>query len=123
MHEAPKHNNRGTTMKERDICHQCHDICLDTLVNHCLPEGGEHVEQEHVKRMLDCIQICQTSADFMHRDSAHAAVVAEACAQICEACAESCESFDSEEMRRCAEMCRRCAEHCRALSRESRRAA
>lgn len=110
-------------MNERDICHQCHDVCLDTLVNHCLVEGGEHVEQEHVKLMMDCIQICQTSADFMHRNSNHEAAVAEACAELCEACAESCEAFDTEEMRKCAQMCRKCAEYCRSRSQGRRRAA
>lgn len=110
-------------MSERDICHQCHDICLDTLTNHCLKEGGEHVAEDHVKLMMDCIQQCQTTADFMHRNSAHVAAVAAACAEICDACAESCEAFDSQEMQDCAEMCRKCAEHCRSHSGGKRKAA
>ncbi|MCH2546446.1 MAG: four-helix bundle copper-binding protein [Alphaproteobacteria bacterium] len=110
-------------MTQRDICHECHDVCLDTLVNHCLEEGGNHVEQQHVKLLMDCIQLCQTSADFMHRNSAHAAAVAQACAEVCDACADSCDDFDSREMKRCAEICRKCADHCREVGGESRRAA
>lgn len=104
-------------MEHRDICHECHDECLDTLVNHCLQEGGEHVEQHHVKLMMDCIQICQTSADFIHRNSDYAAAVAEACAKVCDACADSCEEYDSAKMRQCAKKCRECAEHCRSMGR------
>lgn len=106
-----------------NICHECHDVCLDTFVNHCLVEGGEHVEQEHARLMLDCIQISQTCADFMHRDSDYAAQVAQACAEVCEACADSCERFESQEMKRCAEICRRCAEECRNMTRSGRKAA
>lgn len=100
-------------MHNRDICHECHDMCLDTLVNHCLEQGGAHVEQTHVRLMMDCIQMCQTCADFMHRNSRHSAAVMAACAEICEACAESCEEIGGEEMERCARMCRECAAHCR----------
>src|SRR3546814_6567247 len=50
-----------------ELCQKCHDTCLETLVGHCLPMGGKHVEQAHVRLMLDCIDICRTSADFMRR--------------------------------------------------------
>ena len=109
-------------MQQRDIAHECHDVCLDTLVNHCLQQGGEHVEQSHVRLMMDCIQICQAMADFSHRNSEYAAAVAEACAKVCDACAESCDGFDGQEMKACAKKCRECAEHCRGMSR-TRRAA
>lgn len=109
-------------MEQRDICHECHDVCEDTLVNHCLEQGGAHMEPRHVKLLLDCIQICQTSADFMHRNSEYASAVAIACAGVCEACANSCDKFDSEEMRECARVCRECAEYCRSMG-SARRAA
>jgi hypothetical protein len=49
-------------------CLDCHRICTET-VTHCLMMGGEHAAAEHIGLMLDCAQICQTSADFMLRMS------------------------------------------------------
>jgi hypothetical protein len=65
--------------------------------------------------MLDCIQMCQTAADFMDRESALHAYTCEACAAVCDACAESCARINSQPMQKCAEVCRKCAESCRAM--------
>ena len=71
---------------------------------------------EHL--LLDCAQICATSADFMLRMSDHHPQVCGVCADICDACARECESMadGAEFMRRCADACRRCAESCRRMS-------
>ena len=97
-------------------CRECSDVCQDTLYNHCLEMGGDHAEAQHVKLMTDCIQACQTAADFMRRGSAFHASECAACAEICEACAESCERLGGPEMQLCAEACRRCAKSCREMS-------
>lgn len=96
-------------------CWDCRNECHETLFNHCLVEGGKHVEQEHVKLMTDCIQICQTAADFMTRQSPLHASVCAACADVCEACAKSCEAIGGEHMKLCAGTCRRCAQSCRDM--------
>ena len=100
-----------------DTCNACRDECEQTLFQHCLSMGGKHVEEKHVRLMADCIEICQTAANFMLRGSDQHAFVCGACAEICEACAESCEAIGGEEMKRCAEVCRQCAESCREMSR------
>lgn len=97
-------------------CTECKDVCQDTLYNHCLSEGGKHAEADHVKLMTDCIQICQTSADFMGRNSALHAAICAACAEVCEACAKSCEEMSGDHMKHCAEACRACAASCREMS-------
>lgn len=97
-------------------CWECRTECQTTLFNHCLEVGCKHVEKEHVKLMADCIQACQTAADFMVRNSLFHATECEACAIICEACAESCEKIGGAEMKKCAEVCRACAKHCREMS-------
>lgn len=73
------------------------------------------MEAEHVKLMADCIQACQTAADFMVRNSQLHAATCAACADVCEACARSCEKIGGEEMKRCAELCRKCAKSCREM--------
>src|SRR4051812_35991673 len=97
------------------LCWDCRHSCQDTLFNHCLPIGGPHMEESHVRLMEDCIQICQAAADFMTRGSAMHASVCAACAEICEACAKSCEEIGDDAMMRCAKACRACAESCRRM--------
>lgn len=71
----------------------------------------------HVKLMADCIQACQTAADFMARHSSHHAAECAACAEVCEVCARSCERIGDAAMKQCAEICTRCAESCREMGR------
>ncbi len=98
-----------------DNCTRCHQECAETL-QHCLQMGGKHVEPEHVKLMLDCIEICQTSANFMLRESSLHHLTCGACAEVCAKCAEDCERMGDEMMKRCAEVCRTCAESCGNMS-------
>lgn len=98
-----------------ELCWECRTACQNTLFTHCLEEGGEHLEGEHVRIMADCIQICQAAADSMMRDSPMHQAICEACAAICDSCAESCDALEGEHMERCAELCRECAESCRMM--------
>ncbi len=109
------HQNHEDLQKCIKLCWECRTECQETLHNHCLQMGGKHTEAEHVKLMTDCIQACQTAADFMSRDSKFYASECAACADVCEACAESCERIGDEKMKRCAEACRKCAQSCRAM--------
>lgn len=97
-------------------CWDCRDECQTALYTHCLYEGGKHVEAEHVKLMADCIQACQTAADFMTRDSRFHMSTCAACADVCDACAQSCDKIAGDHMKKCAELCRKCAKSCRDMS-------
>lgn len=97
-------------------CQSCHAVCLETIP-HCLQKGGMHAEAGHLRLMMDCVEICQTSANFMLRGSELHTYTCGVCAEICERCAQDCDRLgDDEMMRRCAETCRRCAESCRRMS-------
>lgn len=97
-------------------CQQCHAICTETA-QHCLQKGGKHAEADHIRLLLDCAQICQTSSDFMLRGSPLHTRTCGVCAEICTMCAEACERIkDDSMMKKCAEMCRRCAESCHQMA-------
>lgn len=98
-------------------CLECHRICVETAA-HCLALGGKHASAEHMRTLLDCADICRTSADFMLRGSRHHQATCGVCATVCDACAASCEQMgaDDDLMRRCAQACRRCAESCRQMA-------
>jgi len=97
-------------------CHECASVCAEAI-RHCLELGGEHAAPDHIAALLDCAEICVTTANYMSRGSAMSARICELCAEACERCAEACERFDDEVMRRCAEICRRTAESCRRMAR------
>lgn len=113
LHSAPM----GAHMQRCiDDCTECHAICLST-VRYCLTMGGEHAEAGHIGLMLDCADICATSADFMLRNSPMHGLTCGVCADVCLACAESCEQFAGDaQMEMCAEVCRRCADSCREMA-------
>jgi hypothetical protein len=83
-------------------------------MNHCLEEGGEHVAPDHFRLMMNCAEMCQTSANFMLSGSALSAQVCRVCAELCDACAQSCEEIEG--MEECARVCRECAESCRRMA-------
>lgn len=99
-----------------DECLNCHSVCLST-VQHCLEMGGRHAEASHIRTLLDCAEICQTSANFMlHGSPLHTRTCA-VCAEVCRACEESCRRLgDDATMRECAEACRSCAESCQRMA-------
>jgi hypothetical protein len=95
-----------------EACLNCHAACT-MAVQHCLSEGGEKADIDLVGVLLDCAEICQTSANFMLRGSPYHQAVCAACAELCRACEEACRSVsDDEQLAECAEMCASCAEHC-----------
>ena len=74
-------------------------------------------EAAHVRLLLDCAEICQTSANFMLRGSDLHMRTCAVCAEVCQRCAESCERMgDDTQMRACAEECRRCADSCHRMA-------
>jgi hypothetical protein len=98
-------------------CQECHAICTETVA-HCLEKGGKHAAAEHIRLLLDCAEICATSADFMLRVSPEHARTCGVCAELCSQCADSCEQLGKgdQTMSQCAELCRRCAQSCERMS-------
>ena len=118
MNQMHTHNHVTDEMRRcAEECHRCHDVCLETI-QHCLHMGGKHAEPHHIRLMMDCVQICHTSGDFMLRGSDLHAHTCRACAAVCQRCAEDCERVDAQDqhMRACAEACRRCADSCRRMA-------
>jgi len=97
-----------------DACLRCYQTCLGMASNHCLPEGGKHVEPHHFRLMLACAEICRTSAHFMLLGSPEHKSTCRTCAEVCQACAASC--ADIGDMDDCVAACRHCAQTCRQMA-------
>lgn len=97
-------------------CTDCHAICTETI-QHCLAMGGEHVSSEHIRTLLDCAQICQTSADFLTRGSEFHGSTCAVCAEVCRECERECRKLGNDQaMQNCADACRKCAESCERMT-------
>ena len=62
MPQISGHTDRHDMQSCIDACTSCHQTCTHT-VHHCLDKGGKHADSMHITLMLDCAQICATSAD------------------------------------------------------------
>lgn len=115
---SPTFSNTSASMEQAiQACLECQGICLETSLLYCLEVGGKHAEPTHIRLMLDCAEICQTSANFMRRNAELHGAVCAVCEQVCERCAEECDAFtDDEKMHRCAEICRTCAAACHNMA-------
>jgi hypothetical protein len=93
-----------------DACQRCHQTCLNMATTHCMEVGGKHSEPSHLRLMLNCAEICQTTANFMLSNSEFHNALCVVCADICEACANSCEEVG--DMDECVIACRECMHEC-----------
>lgn len=98
-------------------CLECHDATTRGIFQ-CIERGGAHAEPAHIRMLMDCAHIAQTSADFMLRGSEHHHFTCGVCSKICERCADECDALseDDDYMAYCAETCRRCAESCHEMT-------
>ena len=116
MHHASGSSMSASMQECIQNCTDCHRICVETVA-YCLQQGGKHAEPAHIRTLLDCAEICQTSANFMLRGSEFHASTCGVCGEVCAACADACAAMgDDAQMQACAEACRRCAESCRQMA-------
>ena len=93
-------------------CLACHRVCLETLT-YSLGKGGERAEAKLLRLLMDCAEMCQTSANFMLRGSELHNRTCFACSEVCGRCAESCARLGEDRMMKaCADVCARCSESC-----------
>ena len=109
----PSHELEHDALQESiEECLNCHAVCTMTL-QHCLASGGDRTEVNLVGILLDCAEMCQTSANFMLRGSPYHVVTCAACAELCRACEEACRSVaGDEQLAHCADICAACADCC-----------
>ena len=101
-----------------EACLECYRTCVETAMTHCLPAGGEHVELGHFRLMVNCADICRTTASFLLSESEFHERICAVCTDVCEACADSCRAIGG--MDDCVAACELCADSCAAMSEQRR---
>jgi hypothetical protein len=111
------HHTDDAMKKCIQLCQDCQALCTETVL-HCLKLGGRHAAPDHIVLLLDCAQICETTAQYLLRESSFHGPICGLCADVCRQCAENCMQIaaDDQILKQCAEMCRRCADSCERMS-------
>jgi formylglycine-generating enzyme required for sulfatase activity len=96
-----------------DACRRCADMCIEATI-HCL---GRWADEEHVRPLMDCADVCTTSGNFLRRMSRMSWRLCDVCGEICEQCADLCDRYPKDEiMARCARACRDCSNACQEMA-------
>jgi hypothetical protein len=97
-------------------CAACERVCTETLAA-VLSRPDRQVDTVLVRLLMDCADICGTSAHFLMRKSEFHPSTCRACADVCAACAAACEKqIGDEDLTWCARACRRCAASCEEMA-------
>lgn len=96
---------------------ECYTVCAETL-NYSLDGGGSLADEHHLRLLIDCCEVCQTTQNSLLRSSDLGMMLAAVCVEACEKVAESCRRVDGsdEQFAECAEVCDRTADCCRQLA-------
>jgi hypothetical protein len=94
----------------------CYTACASTL-SYSLDAGGALSEGSHLRALIDCCEVCQTTQNTLLRASSLSTMLAAVCAEACEKAAASCRGVDEsdEQLAACAEVCDQAAECCRQV--------
>jgi len=97
-------------------CLRAHQACEEAVAQALRADQSGGVD-ERVGALLDCADVCRTTATFIRRGSPLAGRTAGIAADLCERAAEACAPFAGDgALAACAQTCRRCAAWCRRLA-------
>jgi hypothetical protein len=98
-----------------DACTRTHQVAL-TVSGHALRHGGEENSNHLIRVLSDCVEMCQTAANFMLRGSPNHKKTCGLNAEICREVARECGKFDDEPMNKMARVATECAESCEKMA-------
>lgn len=95
-----------------DALQACYAACMRNVSYGNVKKSGP-IQEEHVRLMLDCAEMCQTAANFLIRESDHYLRICREAAEICKDLASSCEGVDGMDGIRST--CDECVSVCRVI--------
>jgi hypothetical protein len=95
----------------------CYTVCSETLT-HSLGDAGTPAHARHIRLLIDCAEISQTTQNSLVRASELGLMMAAVCVEACEKVAVSCRRIDTSDpqLNTCAEVCDHTANCCRQLA-------
>jgi hypothetical protein len=117
---ADAHHTNDEMEKCIRICQDCHALCTK-MIEHCLTLGGKHAAPDHIRLMIDCAQLCETTAQYLIRGSSLHGRMCGLCAEACRQCGDNCQQLagNDQMVKQCVELCRSCAGSCERMASHS----
>ncbi len=93
---------------------------LGNCINHCNYCADACLDEDNVKKMVDCIRtdrVCAEACAALNQILAtgykNVNGLVKYCSEVCAACADECGKHDSDHCQNCAEACRECEKACK----------
>lgn len=91
-------------------CLECHRICLGAAMKYHLNAEANRIEPAHVRLLINCAEICHTTATAILVGAPLLKPTCRVCAKVCRRCAADAERHGG--MEECAQASQRCADFC-----------
>ncbi len=105
-------------MRNEKIIH-----ALGNCINHCNYCADACLDEDDVKKMVDCIrtdracaEACAALTQILATNYKNVSGLVEYCQKVCRECAEECEKHDSQHCQDCAKACRECEDACKTFA-------
>lgn len=94
---------------------------LGNCINHCNYCADACLDEDDVKKMVDCIrtdrvcaEVCSTLNQVLATGYKDVKALVEYCKKVCEACAKECGKHEAQHCKDCAKACEECVKACEA---------
>jgi len=105
-------------MRNENLIH-----ALGNCINHCNYCADACLDEEDIKKMVDCIRIdrvcaeaCAALIQILSIKYENVQGLVSYCQEVCRKCAEECEKHDTQHCRDCAKACRECEQACKQFA-------
>lgn len=116
MTDEVSKNFRRQMQLSADHCLECFRACSEAMA-HTIDLRRQHWEHEHYRILLDCIDVCKTTAGFLIRQSDYYKDICSVCALICKETTKCCQEFGNDPfMLKAGDIASKCAKSCLALT-------
>lgn len=93
---------------------KCSAFCK-FCANQCLNEHNIEMLKDCIRLDNDCSDVCETTANYLIRESGFCNDLVKICEQICRQCSDECLKHEHEHCKECAKICKECEEMCEAF--------
>ena len=94
---------------------------LGNCINHCNYCADACLDEDEVKKMVDCIrtdkvcaEVCSTLNQVLATSYKDVKGLVEYCKKVCQDCADECGKHEAQHCKDCAKACKECVSACEA---------
>ncbi len=92
---------------------------LGNCINHCNYCADSCLDEDDVKKMVDCIrtdkvcaEVCSALSQVLATSYSDVRDLVQYCKKVCQACADECGKHEAQHCKDCAKACQECVKAC-----------